>query len=1133
MPPHSAWLSQLCRLASPPPGDAELLRRWVERRDEDAFTALVSRHGRMVHGVCCRILGNTHDAEDAFQAVFLTLARKAAGLRHPEALAGWLHGVAVRVSYKARTCALRRRSGNPTLCEPADPHPDPLDALSARELLGLIDREIARLPEAYRLPLVLCDLEEHSQPEAARLLGCTLGSFRGRLLRGRERLRRRLARHGIAPAVLLTALVQGKADAAALATSISRLAVHFSSCPASAEIPASVAELVREGMRGMVLTKLKLASIVLLAACTLAAGARLLVWPAPDPQAAQERKEDKPPPASVSATPPVRHDQAGDPLPADAISRLGTIRFRHGAGIRSIAFTPDGKSLISCGLFDCIRIWDAASGKQIRRLPIDTAGDWPLSVSPDGKLLAIRVRTENPRDESIAIHEFATGRLVRRFGKECLASAVLFSSDGKTLASYRWPQTIDLWDPTTGRLLHTLKGHTDIVWAVAFSGDGKTLVSGSDDKTIRFWDVETGKQLRQINHNQGVGVLAFSSDSKFLATIDVFKTETGWTFDRRVRLWDVATGKETRQLVMPAKAPASDERRWFGSLAFTPDGKVLLTGDTDGVLRFWDPTSGKELRNHPHFACPLSFAFAPDGMRLAVVGGSAMIRLIDLASGKDLLHTQGHRSSVSSIVVSSDCRTIVTASPDGTLRFWETATGREQRQRIVSVDHDLPPQFLPDGATYLAAGSDNMLRVHDLATGEELTVLRGCKPSDFYAVAPALAPDRKMLAAAKDRKEVCSIDPATGAVRHTLTTAKHFVLGMAFTADGRTLVAWEADRSVTVWDVATGKLHRKFTAPSNQGRAPVRAGTLSYYTTALSPDGKVLAFGLQANNPDVKVGVVPLVDTATGKEILRFRELKDGAEILSFSPDGKMLAWSDSRDHSIYLGEIATGRVRRSFAGHLGSVASLAFSADSKMLVSGGYDTTALVWDLTGRLAAGESWGKPLSDEQLKTHWKTLAAEDAAAGYRAVQALAADPVRSVAYLRKHLHPVAPADEKRLQQCIADLESDQFAIREKATLELEKLGPAALDAMRKTLDEKPALETRRRLEPLIEKLQREEWPTSGERLRIWRCLEVLERAGTPEAKEVLTTLANGAPGARQTLGSRAALQRLAQRPARER
>jgi RNA polymerase sigma factor (sigma-70 family) len=1123
MPPRSALLDQLFRLTSPPSSDAELLRRWVDRRDEDAFAALVARHGRMVHGVCRRVLGNTHDADDAFQAVFLILARKAAGLRHPEALPGWLHGVAVRLACKARTATRRRCAGTDSIAsELRDPHPDPLDAISARELLGLIDHEVARLPEVYRLPLVLCDLEERTQPEAARLLGWTLGSFRGRLLRGRERLRARLARRGIVPAVLTAAFIQGSADAAPLTANLTRLAVRFSSCPASTEVPPSVAALAREGIRGLMMTKLKLASIILLAASTLVAGTGLLAWPTPPPQPAEERAESKPPASPQNAKPQVRLDQAGDPLPAEAISRLGTIRFRHGGAISSIVFTPDGKSLVSCGIWDGIRIWDTASGKQIRRLAIETAGDRPLSVSPDGKLMAILVRTKTPQEESIALHEFATGRLVRSFGKENQGSALLFSPDGKTLASYRWPHTVNLWDSATGRLLHTLKGHKDIVWSVAFSANGKTLVSGSDDKTLRFWDVATGKQLRQINHKNGVGVLALSSDGKFLATIDVFKKvqEGGghWPFDDRVRLWDVAAGKEMRQLILPAKESARDESRAFQSLAFTPDGKALLTGATDGVLRFWDPASGNELRKLSGFAgCPGMFAFAPDGKKLAVEEGFAMIRLLDQASGKDLLPTPGHRSHVSSIVVTSDCQTVVTTGRDGTLRFWDAATGCERQKRTAHANFFIPPEFLPNGTMYLEAGSDKMFHLHDLVSGKELAILRGHEAGYTFA----LSPDRKTVASAKDNKEVCLLDPATGAVRHKLTKVKRYVDGMSFSADCRTLVMWDADWIVTVWDVATGQKRREFHGPTvNAPQA---------YTAALSPDGRLLAFGLQVAYPQAKQTVLPLLDTTTGKEVCRFRALDDGAQLFAFSPDGRMLAWSGWLDNTIHLGEIPTGRVRRRFKGHLKGVDSLAFSRDGKMLVSGGNDTTALVWDLTGQLAMGEKYGAALSPEELATHWKTLAAEDAEAAFRAMQALAADPPRSVPYLRTRLHPIAPADEKRLQQWIADLDSDQFAVREKATSELEKLGGAAVGARQKALEAKPALETRRRLEQLIDKQEREEWPASGERLRIWRVLEVLERIGTPEAKEVLTTLANGAPGARQTVEAKAALQRLAQRP----
>ncbi len=1135
MPPHSALLGQLFRLTCPP-NDAELLRRWVERREEDAFTALVARHGRMVLNVCRRVLGNSHDAEDVFQAVFLILARKGAGLRHPEALPGWLHGVAVRLASNARKAAARRRSAGAYSLESEarDPHPDPLDALSARELLGLIDREIARLPEAYRLPLVLCDLEGRTQPEAAHLLGWTLGSFRGRLMRGRERLRARLTRRGIAPAVLAAAFLQGSADAAALTASVSRLAVCYSTCLASDDIPASVAALVRDGIRGLVLAKLKRAALVLLAAGTLIAGGGLLAWPTPALQtSAQKQTANQTPDAKLQ----IHCDRAGDPLPAEALARLGTIRFRHGGFIESLAFGPDGKTLVSHG-GDGIRDWDAANGKEIPRFP-KALQPYSIALSPDGKRLAIYVPTDKAAGPPIAIHDYATGQLLRRFGGKETPAKLLFSPDGKVLAASEWSRSrdIELWDPSGGHRLHTLKGHKNRIWSIAFSPDGKTLVSGSDDKTMRFWDVAAGKEVRQIKHSQGIGKIAWSPDGKLLASIDTiehFDKEYGsgyWSNDNRVRIWDAETGKELRTLAARTSEGTPDAMFGIRNLTFAPDGKTLLTGNPDGTLRIWDPTTGKELRQFPGFAGASGpFAFTPDAKGLAVVDGGCSIRLLDLATGKDRVPSLGHRGRVLSISVAPDGHTIATIGQDDTLCFWDAATGKEVRRRSLPPFGYLPlPRFGRDGKTYLTLGTDKVYRLNDLESGKETAVLRGHKA--FFPF--ALSPDGKTLASQNADKEVRLLDPATGTVRHTLTKVKFHVTGMAFSADGRTLVVWDAKQNITVWDVATGRKRRQFTPPPERSDGPSREYP-TVYSAALSPDGKLWAFSQQVFDPKAKHGILAVLDTATGKEVCCFSAPKFGAGRITFSPDGKSLAWSDGTTRELILGETATGRERHRFAAYGGGIFSLdfslAFSADGKMLISGSDDPTALVWDLTGRLAMGKNSGAALSSEALETHWKALASEDAQTAYRGIQLLAADPVRSVPLLRTRLHPIAPADEKRLQQWIADLDSEQFAVREKATTELDKLGPAALHAMRKALADKPALETRRRLEPLIERLEREEWPASGERLRIWRALEVLERAGTPEAKEVLTMLAKGAPGARQTLEAKAALQRLAQRTA---
>jgi hypothetical protein len=146
-----------------------------------------------------------------------------------------------------------------------------------------------------------------------------------------------------------------------------------------------------------------------------------------------------------------------------------------------------------------------------------------------------------------------------------------------------------------------------------------------------------------------------------------------------------------------------------------------------------------------------------------------------------------------------------------------------------------------------------------------------------------------------------------------------------------------------------------------------------------------------------------------------------------------------------------------------------------------------------------------------------------------VRALAADPTRSVPFLAERLRPVARAEEKRLGRLIADLSSDQFAVRDRARAELEKLGEAALHALRTALATKPTLDTRRRLEQLIDKQEREDWAPSPERLRTLRALEVLERTGTSEARRVLEALARGAPGTRLTREAQAAHERLSSRP----
>ncbi|HJZ91753.1 MAG TPA: sigma-70 family RNA polymerase sigma factor, partial [Gemmataceae bacterium] len=203
---------------SPPPApeltDAELLKQFAAGRDEEAFTALVRRHGPMVLGVCRRVLRDRNDAEEAFQLTFLVLVRKAPELRHADRLAGWLYGVADRVARKARVAAARReaheRAASPgrVAVDGADP--------ARQEVRDVLDEEMGTLPEKYRAPLVLCYLEGLTNEAAARRLGWAPGSMSYRLARGRELLKRRLTRRGVCLASFPfgLAVTEGSASAA-------------------------------------------------------------------------------------------------------------------------------------------------------------------------------------------------------------------------------------------------------------------------------------------------------------------------------------------------------------------------------------------------------------------------------------------------------------------------------------------------------------------------------------------------------------------------------------------------------------------------------------------------------------------------------------------------------------------------------------------------------------------------------------------------------------------------------------------------------------------------------------------------------------------------------------------------------
>jgi RNA polymerase sigma factor (sigma-70 family) len=275
------------------PTDGQLLERFTARHDEAAFAALVQRHGPMVLGVCQRVLRNPHDAEDAFQATFLVLVRKARTLRRPESLGNWLYGVAYRTAAHARTEAAKRRACERQVAEmPVETTPE----VVWRDLRPVLDGEVNRLPDKYRVPFVLCYLEGKTNEEAARCLGCPGGTIASRLARARERLRARLARRGLAlsAGLFATVLPQEAVSArlpAALADSTSKAARLFAADEAAAAgaVSDNVAALTKGVLKAMLLTKLRTAAVVMLLASAVAGGVALLGYRARAVEQAQAK----------------------------------------------------------------------------------------------------------------------------------------------------------------------------------------------------------------------------------------------------------------------------------------------------------------------------------------------------------------------------------------------------------------------------------------------------------------------------------------------------------------------------------------------------------------------------------------------------------------------------------------------------------------------------------------------------------------------------------------------------------------------------------------------------------------------------------------------------------------------------
>jgi hypothetical protein len=411
----------------------------------------------------------------------------------------------------------------------------------------------------------------------------------------------------------------------------------------------------------------------------------------------------------------------------------------------------------------------------------------------------------------------------------------------------------------------------------------------------------------------------------------------------------------------------------------------------------------------------------------------------------------------------------------------------------------------------------------------------------------ALSPDGRIVVAvtmSNERKELLD-GPMTSAIRvWDTTTGKELQqlpahqampTALVISPDARTIAAAEATGGFRLWELATGKERRRFAVPPRTRFAnedwmemrmamrmrqfqrdddtPERSVPLVF-----TPDGKGLA---------VSEGFTLRVwDLATGKVARRFACDAPVNGEFAFSPDGQWLA-AGGPDSTVWLWNNTTTEVLARLKGHRAAVHRVAFSSDSKTLVSASEDGTAVVWDVRAAIAASRSQPRAAPTEEfLASLWDDLADADAARAYSAIHKLTDAPKRAVWLLRLNLQSASAADPQQVAQLINDLDDSEFAVREKATTELEQLHERIAPALDKALAANPPLEARRRLEALVQKIKQRQLP--ADTVRALRAVEVLETIGTPEARSLLENLTKGAPEAMLTREAKTALERLAKR-----
>jgi len=557
-------------------------------------------------------------------------------------------------------------------------------------------------------------------------------------------------------------------------------------------------------------------------------------------------------------------------------------------GVVGIAFSPDGEHFATSDTKGDIQVWDTHTYTKIANCQGHQHWTWAIAFSPDGQYLA-----SASDDHQVKLWDVATEECLHTYiGHTFSVNAVTFSPDGQIIASSAQDSTIRLWRTFPGNLspeIQTLVGHNGRVWSIAFSPDGRTLVSGGEDLTVRLWNVATGECVAEWEaHTAWVRFVAYSPDGRSIATA---------SYDRSIKIWDITNQNprlipEVGDLKSGICIPTclhtlTGHQQPVSAIAFSPDGRQLVSSSFDKTIKLWDTNSGKCVKTLlGHRNRIWTVAFSPNGRQIASGGDDNHTKIWDLERERCIKTIVGHTNAILSVKMSSDGSYLASGNEDTTIRIWSidrekiVQTLREHTNRVWSVN------FSPNGRLLASGSADYTVKLWDWQVGNCLNTLRG---------------------------------------HHS------WVWRVIFSPEGRTLASTSYDQTVKIWDIDTGAC-----------LTTLKGHTSPVIYADFSPNGKLLVSCDFA-------GIIKLWNPRSGEYYRDIGEHSNSVWSVTFSSDGKWLV-SASYDETIKLWSVETGECLQTFVGHRGPILSAKFSHDDRIIISVGVDRSLKIWDIqTGK----------------------------------------------------------------------------------------------------------------------------------------------------------------------------------------